>query len=199
MKTLYCWPSRLPSSLDGLYEQVASQAGFDVVQCLDALSEVTAVRALQEESGATDALASDALVAVIDAAVLSEMVSPADVIEGLQAVAGQSVLDLVVVVGDGYLSTDIADLGPTMLAASAVAAARALAVRRGSQRRANVVCIPDAMFGRASTQRGALLQQVECVDVTNAVAFLLGAGASYLSGQVLFVDGGRQLFSSHSA
>ena len=40
---------------------------------------------------------------------------------------------------------------------------------------------------------------VESRDVAAAAAFLLGESGSYISGQVLYVDGGRQLFSSGTA
>jgi len=106
---------------------------------------------------------------------------------------------LVFVVGDGYLGTDVEDLSGALGGASAVAAARSLAVRTGSPRRANVVCIPERFLGSTGVLRGPLAAEVEVGDIADAVAFLLSDDAGYVHGQVLFVDGGRHLFSSMTA
>jgi hypothetical protein len=106
---------------------------------------------------------------------------------------------LVFVIGDGYLGTDVDDLSGGLGGAAAVAAARSLAVRRESHRRANVVCIPERFLGPSGELRGPLAHDIGVGDLADAVAFLMSDDAGYVDGQVLFVDGGRHLFSSMTA
>jgi len=188
VQRLMVWPTRLPSGLEGLADQVATQLGVDDVVGLDDLSSL----ASQRSSG------HDALVLVIDAAVAAGH-DAADVVASVTALRDHEHLDVVAVVGDGYLGTDHADVGASVAGAAAVATMRSMATRRDASGRANVVAIPDALFDRAGVHRGPLKQVVEAIDVVNAVAFFLSEEGGYLNGQVLFVDSGRQVFSSMSA
>jgi hypothetical protein len=107
--------------------------------------------------------------------------------------------NIIVIVGDGYLGTDIADQTTATIGGAVVAAVRSLAAKRGSKLRANVVCVPQSLIGGTSEQRGPLKLEPESSDVVEAVLFLLDEQNSYVNGQVLFVNGGRQLFSSHTS
>lgn len=191
MDTIFTWPERLPTSLDGLYEEVAARLGGAATYSLDGSHEGVL-------SGGADGGSRSAVV-VIDAAILAGNGDPTEALEVLRTMRGMPGVDLVAIVGDGYLGTDNEELDATMGAAAAIAVVRSLAVRRGWGSHANAICVPDAMFGRESAQRGPLRQGVERRDVSDAVSFLLGDDGCYLNGQVLFVDGGRQLFSSLSA
>jgi len=135
-----------------------------------------------------DPAGADRLVVIVDGS--GDAVGPA--VESAAAV-------IVFVVGDGYLGTDVGDLSAALGGAAAVAAARSLAVRRGSHGRANVVCVPEGFFGMSGELRGPLAHEVGVGDIADAVAFLLSDDAGYVHGQVLFVDGGRHLFSSMTA
>ncbi len=186
MSRVFTWPAALPPTLVGLFEAVAERSGGEWIP-IDKLTSI-----------AGEAGASDVAVVVLDAGVRSET-SISDVIDGIQTVARLQGIVVVFVVGDSYLGTDDPDLAAPMCAAAAISAARSVAVRRGVTTRVNVVCIPGSFFGDVGAQRGPLAQQVECSDVVEATAFFLGEDASYLNGQVLFVDGGRHVFSSMSA
>lgn len=194
MRTILTWPRQLPTGLDGLHAALAAQLDDVDLRPLAALDEVAAAVADTTGEGSRPAL-----VAVPDAAVSGGQADVAGVLAGLQAVADVGDLDLAVVVSDAYLGTDVDDLAAAALGAAVVAAVRSIAVRRGGHRLANVVAVPAAMLGTAGTQRGPLRQAVDMTDVANALGFLLGETGGYLNGQVLFVDGGRHLFSSLTA
>lgn len=185
---LLTWPERLPESLDALYAKAAEQLGAQVTP-LAGLEEVSTRRSGER----------DVLVAVIDAALVSGQTTPAEVVSALSILAHQPDLDLVAIVSDGYIGSDATDVGHSLAGAATISALRSMAVRKGTTCRANVVCVPEAMFGIASTQRGPLAHTVDVDDVVAAVTFLLGSSGTYLNGQVLFVDGGRHLFSSMTA
>lgn len=185
------WPPALPTGLDGLYTEVAERSGGLEVEPLGSLAEVA--HRCSHAKGAV------ALVVVIDAALISSHPDPSSVLDGLRAVANEDVLDVVIIVGDGFLGTDVGQLAPAMGAAAAVTIVRSIAVRRGRSGRANVVCVPAAMFGTEGAQRGPLARTTDMGDIANAIAFLLDEQAGYVTGQVLFVNGGRHLFSSMSA
>lgn len=188
MQRLLTWPEALPSSLEGIVDQVAEQLGVDDVINLTKLTELGEQR--------TDGR--DALFIVIDAA-LAAGDDVASVVAALTELRDQRDLDIVTVVGDGYLGTDHDDIAAAVASAAAVSAMRSIATRRDATGRANVVAVPDEMFGRADVHRGPLNQQVEMIDVANAAAFLLSNQGGYLNGQVLFVDSGRQVLSSMTA
>jgi NAD(P)-dependent dehydrogenase (short-subunit alcohol dehydrogenase family) len=106
---------------------------------------------------------------------------------------------IALVVGDGWIGTDGPALTGAALSAGAVALARSVAVRRSPTPRVNVVCAPERLFGAAGSQRGPLALEVGADDVAEVVAFALGEESSYVDGQVLYANGGRQLFSSLTA
>lgn len=188
-KQLRVWPDRLPASLAGLYEHIATQLG-DVT--VDPLETAAAFADLAE------ARDGNALVAVPEAA-LATGTTAADVVTQLLELSRLEGARLVLVVTGGALGTDAADLTSGVVGAGAVALARSLAVRREGASRANVVAVPEALFGIVSGQRGPLRQEVEVSDVAAAIALLLSPDGRYVNGQVLFVDGGRHLFSSMTA
>jgi hypothetical protein len=121
------------------------------------------------------------------------------IVDWLTGLSAQANLNVVVVIGDGYLGTDIANRSNAAAAAAAVSAVRSLAATRGARVRANVVCAPQGMFGPTGEQRGPLAQQGEMRDVVQAATFFMSRENGYLNGQVLYVNGGRQIFSSHTA
>lgn len=185
------WPPALPAGLAGLYVEVAQRLGDLEVKMLGSLTEVADQRS--EIPGA------DAVVVVVDAALVTAQPDPSGVLDGLRALVDEDGLDVVAVVGDGFLGTDVDEVAPAMAAAAAVTIVRSMAVRRGGSGRSNVVCVPAAMFDTEGSQRGPLAARPVTGDVADAVAFLLDEQAGYVTGQVLFVNGGRHLFSSLSA
>lgn len=192
VQRLLTWPAALPSSLEGVGDQVAEQLGVAEVVGLTELGELSGARGTQRTGDR------DGLLLVVDAALTSGH-DAGSVVAALAELRDQSELDIVAIVGDGYLGTDHDDVGAAIAGAAAVSTMRSIATRRDATGRANVVAVPDAMFGRAEVHRGALRQEVEMIDVANAAAFLLSEQGGYLNGQVVFVDGGRHVFSSMSA
>ena len=75
----------------------------------------------------------------------------------------------------------------------------AIRPQRETKVRANAVATPDAMFGRSSEMRGPLAGTIAVAEIADVIGFLMGPDSPYVSGQVLFADGGRHLFSSHTA
>lgn len=188
MQRLLAWPTTLPSTLDGVVDAVAGQLGVTDIVSLDTLDDV----------GANRSEARDGLLVIVDAAV-TDPTSAAAVVAAVGRLSEHHELDVVAIVGDGYLGTDHEVFGPAQAAAAVVATARSIATSRQATGRANVVAVPDALFGRAGEHRGPLNQPVEMVDVANAAAFFFSEQGGYLNGQVLFVDSGRHLFSSMTA
>ncbi|HVR31149.1 MAG TPA: hypothetical protein VMS74_00390 [Acidimicrobiia bacterium] len=184
---LFTWPTTLPAPLADLYPRVVDATDSDRVPIADPLA-VEALRGGSEPR--------DTLLIVPDVAV--ETTSPGEVLAALSHMASLSGIDLVVVVGDGYLGADIEPTG-TAVAAAAISVMRSVAVQRGRPGRANAICIPQGMLGDTVSQRGPLAVNVDVTDVAHAAGFLIDSANSYLNGQVLYVDAGRQLFSSHTA
>ena len=184
---LLTWPTTLPQPLADLYALVVDATEGDRVSVAEPLA-VDTIRGVSEPR--------DTLLIVPDVAVKTS--SPGEVLEALSHMATLSDLDVVVVVGDGYLGADIAPIG-TAVAAAAISVMRSVAVQRGRTGRANAICIPQAMLGDTVSQRGPLAVNVDVTDVAHAVSFLIDSANSYLNGQVLYVNAGRQLFSSHTA
>jgi hypothetical protein len=188
LHTLFAWPAEPPDALAGLYQAVADHLDIPSVTPLD---DPTSLPASGDDAPDT------AVVAIVDSALAAS--DPAAVLTGLAALADRQGFDLVVVVGDGWLGTDGPRSSTGMVGAAAVSAVRSIAVRSDRSGRANAVCVPESLFGPAGSQRAPLAQAVETEDVANAVAFLLADTGGYLNGQVLFVNGGRHLFSSMTA
>ena len=107
-------------------------------------------------------------------------------------------LNLIVVADDSYLGSDSRPQRAAICGA-AVSVIRSLAVKRGTEVRANVVCLPVTVHGVSTALIGPLRLEPEIADLVEAVRFFAGADGDYLSGQILFVNGGRQLFSSHTS
>jgi hypothetical protein len=103
------------------------------------------------------------------------------------------------VVSDGAIGTNGPGVDAAVTAAATIALARSVAVRQTPTGRVNVVCAPEGLFGAAGSQRGPLRLEIGSAEVADVAAFLLSDHASYIDGQVLFADGGRQLFSSLTA
>jgi hypothetical protein len=103
------------------------------------------------------------------------------------------------VIGDGWIGTEGPDVASALVGATAVSLARSIAVRRHTTGRVNVVCVPESLIGDAGSQHGPLALEIGAADVAEVVAFALDDRSSYIDGQVLYADGGRQLFSSLTA
>ena len=181
MPSVLAWPRRLPDTLDGLYAAVSSrlpaELGLEEVDDLSAESPAAADRG--------------AAVIVVD--------DNPETLAAVAAILHADAVDVVLVVGDAFLGSDAQDLRPSQTGGAAVAAVRSKATRRGATHRANVVCIAGSLVGAPSSQRGPLAHSPAMTDVADAVAFLVDADNAYLNGQVLFVNGGRHLFSSMSS
>lgn len=175
MPQLIAWPPEPPTDFGDLYVRVTDLLGATLVS-------PASMDDVGKEPGA-------ALV----------IVSTEEGLRALEAGAEREHLDIVAVVSDGYLGSDGPGREPAMFGGAAVSLVRSLAVRRGGESRANVVCVPESLFGEPGTPRGPLRHAVTSEDVAQAVAFFLDESGGYLNGQVLFVDGGRHVFSSMSA
>jgi hypothetical protein len=186
---IFTWPSRLPEALGGLFESVAS--GQAQLVPIDHLRNLALARG--------EALRSDAVLVAPDGAVTSGDCTVGEAIAEIAALASFPHLNIVVVIGDGYLGADITDLSAPIIGAAALAVVRSIAVTRGFTTRANVVCVPAGLIGEPGSQRGPLPRPVDLIDIVEATRFLLDEASSYINGQILFVNGGRQLFSSLSA
>lgn len=173
MTTLLLWPPRVPPGLADLATAVAGRLGarVEAVEAIDARADAVGLLVVGQDLG-EDALADLAA-----------------------ALAGPAP-DTVVVVGDDLLGTDGTAPAAAAAGAAAVSLVRSAAVRRDGAVRANVVCVPAELMGRPASQRGALPHAIDSDAVADAVAFLLDQSAGYVRGQVVFVDGGRHLFSS---
>lgn len=178
MPELIAWPPDPPTALGDLYARVAAE--------LDAT--LITVPSLSDLGRRTDESRS-----------VLAIVHTATGLRELEAYADQASFDIVAVVSDGYLGTDGPAVKAAMHAGAAVTVVRSIAVRRGSDARANVVCVPESLLGEPGSQRAPLRQEVETQDVAHAVAFFLDPSGGYLNGQVLYADGGRHVFSSLSA
>jgi hypothetical protein len=189
--SIHAWPPVLPSHFDGFYDSVEGLLADHTVNRIDEIVDVC--------NAHSDTGLPNSVLFVVDPTATNET-GFADSLRGtIEAIRANPELNTVFVVGDGYLGTDGADFVAPMLGAAAVSAVRSLALTRNRSGRSNVICVPDAMFDAAGTQRGPLTQSTEAIDVAHSVAFLLGESGQYVSGQTMFVDGGRHLFSSHTA
>ena len=182
--TTMVWPERLPAGLEGLVDGLARRMVGEVVPAR------LAPQAGEWSEGS--------LVAVLDESDPSSATAD-EGLDVLSALFEEDHIDVVVVVGDSHLGSDAPDLRPARTAAAAVALIRSKAIRRGTNSRANAVCVPSSLLGNPASQRGPLARRTDGEDVADAVAFLLDADNAYIHGQVLHVTGGRQLFSSATA
>jgi hypothetical protein len=177
MTDLSVWPPTMPPELVSLPEHVAH------ILDLSARS-VASTSELADASGPALVVLTGA-----DAPLLAELDS---IIAGRPAPTA-------LVIGDGWIGTEGPDVAAAMVGAGAVALTRAIAVRRHLTGRVNVVCVPERLIGDAGSQHGPLAIDIGSIDVAEVVAFVLSAQSSYIDGQVLYANGGRQLFSSLTA
>ncbi|HSJ27719.1 MAG TPA: hypothetical protein VLB67_05865, partial [Acidimicrobiia bacterium] len=158
MNTLFVWPAEPPTRLAGLYGAIADQLGPATVVPIDDPADLPD---LPEDPPAS------AVVVIVDSLLAAS--EAGTVLTGLADLADRQVFDLVVVVGDGWLGTDGPRSSTGMVEAAAVSAVRSLAVRSDRSGRANVISVPEALFGPSGTQRAPLSQAVEPEDVAHAV------------------------------
>jgi hypothetical protein len=188
---IHVWPRTLPPGLDGLYQTMAALLGMSDVSPVADLAEIGRI------SGGEGHNAS--VVIVLDAVAVADANFAAGFNAAIHDLRAARHVNTVVIVGDGYLGTDSESLTSAMYGASAVSLMRSLALTRDRPSRSNVVVVPDSLMGLSGSQRGPLPQGTEVPDVAQAAAFLLGPTGAYVSGQTLFVNGGRHLFSSQTA
>ena len=186
MREVFLSPERLPPSLIGLGDLVAERLPD------------SSVESIAEISSHTITGDNPALIVVTDL-VIERGVPLEGLINDVTNVAETTPADLIFVTGDGYLGTDGPHLKQAAAGAAMIALARSLATRRERRARSNVVCVPDLMFGNEGSQASPLPQPVEAVDVAATIAYLLDDSGLYVNGQVIYVDGGRHLLSSHTA
>jgi len=180
MTDLTVWPRELPEALTELPKHVAAVL-------MAASCPVSELSELCTSDGP--------LLVVLTGAELGHP----DLFSALDRIIDGRTAPTALVIGDGWIGTEGPDISAALVGAGAVALARSIAVRRHSTGRVNVVCVPEALVGEAGSQRGPLALEIGGADVAEVVAFLLGDQSSYIDGQVLYADGGRQLFSSLTA
>ena len=189
---LHVWPGALPDTLMRLYDAVGALLEHHQVTPVGNIEDIAQSR------DDTDAVTTSALV-VLDAPTTADPSFPDRFRSTVGRLQAAPDVNVVFVIGDGYLGTDLDDLTPARAGASAVSAMRSLALTRNRPGRSNIVAVPDALLGHTGSQRGPLAQSTEVDDVAHAVAYLVGDTGNYVSGQTLFVNGGRHLFSSQTA
>jgi hypothetical protein len=180
MTDLAVWPSDLPSSLRELPAQVAAILDMSPHTMSD----------LHELVG----LDGPALIVLTGA-----IARDASVFTELDKIIDSRTSPTALVIGDGWIGTDGPDIASAIVGAGTVALARSIAVRRRTTGRVNVVSIPERLVTEAGSQRGPLALEISTGDVAEVVAFVLSDKSSYIDGQVLYANGGRQLFSSLTA
>ncbi|HMH58331.1 MAG TPA: hypothetical protein VK537_04035 [Galbitalea sp.] len=180
MTDLTVWPRALPAALTALSEQVAAVLGMSS-HPVSQLSEL----------GAADG----PLLVVLTGAELGH----SELFPALERIIDGRSAPTALVIGDGWIGTEGPDISAALVGAGTVALARSIAVRRHPTGRVNVVCVPEVLIGEAGSQRGPPALEIRSADIAEVVAFVLGDQSSYIDGQVLYADGGRQLFSSLTA
>lgn len=186
MHNLITWPANPPHLMTEVMRLVT-----------DELGEVTLrpIAAPEEAAGHPGA----SVVVLVDALLDAHDGSHDQALAELRVLVDRAGATAVLIVGDGFLGTDAADVRLALLGGGAIALMRSVAVRREGGGRINVVCVPEGMFGTSGTQRAPLRTPTDASDVAAAIGLLLGDEGGYLNGQTLFVNGGRHLFSSMSA
>lgn len=180
MTKLTVWPPDLPTALTGLPGEVGA--------LLDASPRTV------DELGELEAVTGPLLLVLSTAEHGSQ-----EVVNWLDRIIDGRSAPTVFVIGDGWIGTEGPNIAAAIVGASVVALARSIAVRRHATGRVNVVCVPEALVGEAGSQRGPLGLAIGSAEIADVVAFALGGESSYIDGQVLYADGGRQLFSSLTA
>lgn len=178
MTEMIIWPPTVPERLQDLPEGVATILG-------------TTSRPVESIEDVATA-ASPALL-LLDSRQVDHSAVFGDLDRALTARSSPTVI----VIGDGWIGTDGPDVAAAVLGAGAVALVRSVAVRRAGPGRVNIVCIPESFVAKEGSQRGPLA--VGIADIAAVVAFVLGSESGYVQGQVLYANGGRQLFSSMTA
>ena len=142
-----------------------------------------------------DQQASAGVVAVVSAAD-ADVGDLAEILPGFAALA-----PLAVIVSDAFLGTDVAQLSTASRAAGAVAIVRSLGARRTAPVRANVIAVPAELIDpdTETELRGPLAHRTDIADLAAIADYLLSDDAGYLTGQVIFANGGRHLFSALTA
>ncbi len=188
-RTIAVWPSEVTAPFDDLYDALDSllpEHHLDAFDDLDGLPDV-----LSERSP-------EAVVLVIDPGSVTS-IGDRTIATVLATLGDHPDVSIAVIAGDGYLGTDGVTDASCLLGAMAVSGVRSLALRRHRPGRSNVFCVPQSAYDTSTSLRGPIAQPTETVDVANALAFLLDETGRYVSGDVLYVNGGRHLFSSHTA
>ena len=180
MTNLSYWPSTLPATLADLPQRVAETLGAQAT-VIDEHSEL--------------ASASGPLLIVLG----NPHLAITEFLTSLDRVISAREDPTAIVIGDGWIGTDGPGIEAALAGASAVAVTRSVAARRTRTGRVNIVCVPEALLGDAGEQRGPLTLDIQSAEVADVAAFLLGDESSYIDGQVLYANGGRQLFSSLTA
>lgn len=183
------WPAAVSAPFDDLHDVLAALLPTRDLRRFATLDDLVALLAEQPPAAVVVVL-DPASAAAIDVGTVTTL---------LAALAARPAVSVAIVAGDGYLGTDTETDRPALVAAMAVSGVRSLALARDRPGRSNVVCVPHSSLGGASVLRGPIADTVATIDVANALAFLLDESGRYISGDVVFVDGGRHLFSSHTA
>jgi hypothetical protein len=174
------WPASLPPALAEFPDQVAKAFG-------GSSAVIGGISALDSVEGP--------LVIILSGTDLTGT----DLLSTLDRVISGRAAPTTIVIGDGWIGTDGPDLVSALTGAAAVSLTRSIAARRAPTGRVNIVCVPERLLGAAGSQRGPLTLDIDSAAIADVVAFIIGDESSYIDGQVLYADGGRQLFSSLTA
>lgn len=188
-RTIAVWPAEVTAPFDDLWRALDGLLPAHDLTTFDDLDDLTNV--LSERNP-------EAVVLVVDPGSVTS-VGDRTIATALATLGDHPDVSVAVVAGDGYLGTDGAADPSCLLGAIAVSGVRSLALRRHRPGRSNVVCVPQSAYDTSTSLRGPIAQPTETVDVAHALAFLIDETGRYVSGDVLYVNGGRHLFSSHTA
>jgi hypothetical protein len=180
MTDLSFWPPTLPEVLAQLPRQVAELLG-------------------SSENGASDLTVLEAAAGPLLLVLGEEELPDIDFFSQLDRLISHRDAPTVLVIGDGWIGTDGPGVRSAIAGAGAVALVRSIATRRVPTGRVNIVCAPEGLFGESGSHHGPLAIDIQSADLADVVAFALGDDSSYIDGQVLYANGGRQLFSSLTA
>jgi hypothetical protein len=187
--TIAVWPAEVAAPFDDLHDTLDRLLPDHDIASFDDLDDLTTILSERDP---------DAVVLVIDPE-SSASISDRTIAMVLTTLQEHPEVSVAVVAGDGCLGTDGVIDPSCLLGAMAVSGVRSLALRRHRPGRSNVVCVPQSAYDRSASLRGPIAQPTETVDIANALAFLIDETGRYVSGDVMYVNGGRHLFSSHTA